>query len=253
MLELRKAGLGVASISYDSQATLKRFADAHHIEYPLLSDQGSVVIRKFGLFNTNIPEGNMFYGIPFPGDYVLAPDGTVTGKHFLPDYQTRPTASEILLDDFDVVGGKASVTIGAEDVRAKISLSNDKAAPGQELGTALDITIGPGWHIYGEPLPKNYVATSVIFNDDVVAKQSWSMPRATPIEFEALGETLPVYAGTFRAKGTILISRRLKPGEYKVAGTLKFQECNDTTCNLPQEVLFEIPITVGQMDPGLKK
>ncbi len=249
---MRKAGLGVASISYDPEATLKRFADAHHIAYPLLSDHGSAVIRKFGLLNTNIPEGNMFYGIPFPGDYVLAPDGTVTDKHFLPNYQTRPTASEILLADFDV-GGKGSVTVGAEDVRAKISLSNDKAAPGQELGTALDITIAPGWHIYGEPLPKNYVATSVVFNDDVVAKQSWSLPPATPLEFKALGETLPVYAGTVRGKGAILISGRLKPGEYKVGGTLKFQECNDSICKLPQQVSFEIPITVEPMVSGLKK
>ena len=72
---------------------LKRFADAHHITYPLLSDRGSAVIQKFGIFNSNIPEGNMFYGVPFPGDFVLAADGTVTDKHFLPNYQTRPTAA----------------------------------------------------------------------------------------------------------------------------------------------------------------
>ena len=77
---MQKAGLGVAAVSYDSNATLKRFADAHQITYPLLSDPGSGVIRKFGILNTNIPEGNMFYGIPFPGDYLLAADGTVKDK-----------------------------------------------------------------------------------------------------------------------------------------------------------------------------
>jgi hypothetical protein len=250
---LRKAGLGVASVSYDPEATLKRFAHAHHIAYPLLSDRGSAVIRKFSLLNSNIPEGNMFYGIPFPGDYVLAPDGTVTDKHFLPNYQTRATASGILLADFNLVSDRETVTIEAEDVRAKISLSNDKAAPGQELGTALDVTIAPGWHIYGEPLPQNYVATSVTFSGDVVAKQSLSLPRAMPREFKALDETLPVYEGTLRGKGTILISGRVKPGEHKVGGLLKFQECNDTICKLPQEVSFEIPIRVNEMVSGLKK
>lgn len=250
---MRKAGLGVASITYDPEVTLKHFAEAHHIAYPMLSDQGSVVIRKFGLQNMNIPEGNLFYGMPFPGCYVLAPDGTVTDKHFLPNYQTRPTASGILLADFGVVGSRGSVTIGAEDVRAKISLSSAKTVPGQELGAALEITIAPGWHIYGEPLPKNYVATSVVFSGDAVAKQSWSLPPATPLEFRALGETLPVYAGTVRGKGTILISGRVKPGEDKVSGILKFQECNDEICKLPQQVPFEIPIMVEQMVPGLKK
>ncbi len=253
MPELRKAGLGIAAVSYDPVSTLRRFADAHHVTYPLLSDQGSVVIRKFEILNTNMPEGNMFYGIPFPGDYVLAPDASVIDKHFLPDYQTRPTASEILLTDFNVATGAGSVIVGAEDVRAKISLSNDKAAPGQELGVAVDITIAPGWHIYGEPLPENYIATNVKFAGDAVGEQSFSLPPAKPVEFKVLGETLPVYEGSIRGKGTILVARRLKPGDYTLAGTLKFQECNDTICKLPREVAFQIPIKVEGMVLGLKK
>ena len=250
---MQKAGLGVASISYDSEATLKRFADAHHIVYPLLSDQGSAVIRKYGILNENMPAGNMFYGIPFPGDYVLAPDGTVKDKHFLANYEVRPTASGILLTDFNVVSGKASATVSAEDVQAKIALSSDKTAPGHELGVAVDIAIAPGWHIYGQPLPENYVATNITFGSDIVAKQTLDLPPAVPLEFKALGETLPVYEGSFRATGTILISSRLKPGDYKLGGTLKFQECNDTICKIPQEVAFEIPIKVEGMVPGLKK
>jgi len=39
------------------------------------------VIRAFGIFNTNIPEDHkMMYGIPFPGDYLLTPDGIVRDK-----------------------------------------------------------------------------------------------------------------------------------------------------------------------------
>jgi hypothetical protein len=250
---LQKAGLGVAAVSYDSKDTLKRFADAHQITYPLLSDPGSAVIRKFGILNTNIPEGNMFHGIPFPGDYLLAADGTVKNKYFLPNYQTRPTASGILLADFNVVGDKASVHIGAEDVQAKISVSSDQPAPGQELGVVVDIAIAPGWHIYGEPLPQNYVATSLTFSGDAVAQQSIALPPAVPLEFKALGETLPVYEGSFQSRGSIVISGRVKPGNSKIAGTLRFQECNDTICKLPQEVPFEIPIKIEAMVPGLKK
>jgi AhpC/TSA family/Disulphide bond corrector protein DsbC len=251
--DLKKAGLGVVAISYDSQSTLQRFANAHHITYPLLSDQGSAVIRKFGILNTNIPEGNMFYGIPFPGDYVLAPDGTVKDKHFLDDYQVRPTASGILLTEFDVVSGKAAVVVDADDVSATISLSSEKTTPGQELGVAVDIEVAPGWHIYGTPLPENYVATSVTFDSDIAAAQSLTFPLAVPLEFKALGETLPVYEGSIHAKGTVLISRRLKPGDRKLTGKLKFQECSDTTCKIPQQVAFEIPIKVEAMVPGLKK
>jgi hypothetical protein len=91
------------------------------------------------------------------------------------------------------------------------------------------------------------------FAGDVVAEQSFAMPPATPHEFKALGETLPVYAGSVKAKGTILIKGRTPPGDYKVGGTLRFQECNDTICKVPQEVPFEIALKVEGMVPGLKK
>ncbi len=64
----------------------------------MLSDVGSKVIRAFGIFNTNVPENHpMMYGIPFPGDYLIAPDGTVRDKLFLPDYQRRASASELVV------------------------------------------------------------------------------------------------------------------------------------------------------------
>jgi hypothetical protein len=34
---------------------LRRFSAAYHISYPMLSDSGSVVIRDFGILNTNVP------------------------------------------------------------------------------------------------------------------------------------------------------------------------------------------------------
>ena len=83
------------SISYDSPAVLARFAGAHQITFPLLSDKGSAVIRRYGILNTNIPSTHTFYGIPFPGEYMVAPDGRVADKGFLPSLEDRGTASEV--------------------------------------------------------------------------------------------------------------------------------------------------------------
>jgi peroxiredoxin len=84
---------------------LTRFARAHQITFPMLSDKGSAVIRRYGILNTNIPPTHTFYGIPFPGEFLVAPDGRVADKVFLPDFQDRATASEVLLKDFGIGAG----------------------------------------------------------------------------------------------------------------------------------------------------
>jgi peroxiredoxin len=50
-------GIQIAAITYDSPAVLKHFAERRGITYPLLSDEGSRVIRAFGILNETIPPG----------------------------------------------------------------------------------------------------------------------------------------------------------------------------------------------------
>ncbi len=116
-----------------------------------------------------------------------------------------------------------------------------------------DFSIASGWHIYGRPLPENYTATSIEFDGDTVAGQALAFPTPEKLTFEALGETLPVYHGDFRAKGRILIRSGLKPGEYRLKGKLKFQECSKDVCKIPQAIAFEIPLRIEAMTPPAPK
>jgi len=210
----------------------------------MLSDKGSAVIRRYGIFNTNIPPTHVFYGIPFPGEYLVAPDGRVRDKVFLPSFQDRATASEVLLKDFGTDAGGDAVEVKSDETSARIRLSDSTAFSGQELAVAADFAIQPGWHIYGQPLPKGYVPTAISFENAMVAQQSFDFPKPTPIKFVALGETLPAYTGDFKAIGKVLLREKLPAGEHQLAGKLKFQECNDQICKLPQTVGFEIPLTI---------
>jgi hypothetical protein len=242
----------VAAVSYDSPAILKKFAEQYRIGFPMLSDKGSAVIRSYGILNTNIPEGHRFYGIPFPGDFLIGADWRVRGKLFMPDYQSRASASEVLLHDFGETNGGQAATVKTEVVAATITLSAGSAVIGRQLGVAADFSIAPGWHIYGEPLPENYVATKIVFDDDFVSGQSFEFPAATPIEFKALGETLAAYSGTIRATGRIVIKSSVKPGDYQLRGVMRFQECGDDVCNLPQKIAFELPIKIEAMTAAAK-
>ncbi len=150
----------------------------------------------------------------------------------------------LMLAPMSARASAVSAAVQVQDVQAQIALASAKVAPGHEVGVTVDIAIAPGWHIYGNPVPAEFVPTSVSFDSPVIAKQQIKFPPSTPVKFEGLGQTLPVYQNSVKAAGTVLIDPKTKPGEYQVAGTFKFQECNDNICKIPQVTKFEIPLTV---------
>ena len=209
----------------------------------------------------------MMYGMPWPGDYLIAPDGTVRDKLFLRSYEHRPSASEVVLRHFDSAGAN-SVEIKAGVLNATVSLSTARCFPGQELGLELDLRLEPGWHIYGKPLPANYQAVDLILESPLIGEQSLELPAPQPVLLPALGETLPVYSGGLKAHGKVGIKwsppmplpflkglgEKIEPGLYEIAGTLRFQACSDDVCEMPQSVKFVLPLTIeAGVPPAPKK
>lgn len=206
----------------------------------------------------------MMYGIPFPGTYLLAPDGTVLEKVFEPDYYRRPSASEFVFRAISDTTVDNSTQIATDVLEATISLSTDRCYPGQEIGVALRIRLRRGWHIYGAPVPDRYHATEVSFDRGIVDQVAIDLPPATPRLLKALGETLPVYADEVAAIGRLRIrtsppdelaflgdwvGERIKPGPYTVSGTLRFQVCSDAACDVPRALRFELPLTIEAPTP----
>jgi len=145
------------------------------------------------------------------------------------------------------------VTVKADDVQAKSTLSGTRIYSGQQLRVEVEFAIEPGWHIYGRPLPEGYTPTSVKFDDALISSQALAFPKPTPVKFEVLGETLPVYQGDFKASGMLRLKQELPPGDHTLTGTLEFQECNDTLCKMPRTVRFEIPIRIETLVPATPK
>ena len=65
---MKKQGLGLVAISYDSQQVLAAFAQKYGITFPLLSDVGSQVIERYGILNTEAT--GVAKGIAYPGIFV---------------------------------------------------------------------------------------------------------------------------------------------------------------------------------------
>jgi len=139
-----------------------------------------------------------------------------------------------------------SVVVKGDDVTAKVALSGSKTKPGGQVGVTVSFDVALGWHIYGEPLPTEFTTTKVKFDDQLLQNQAVTMPKPTPLKFESLGETYPVYTGKFDATGKVALKPSVGPGDYKLSGTIEFQECNDNMCKMPQSLHFEVPVTVAK-------
>jgi hypothetical protein len=247
-LLLESNDLRIAAVSYDSQEILQAFAEKHGIGFPLLSDHDSAVIRRFGIFNANIAPGLRAHGVPHPVDYLVAPDGIVIRKYFVPNYQHRVTASAVILREFGAIGEHAAaVTLRSGALTVEIGFSGAKAFAGQEIGFFAKFKLDGVWHVYGNPLPGAYAATSIAFDDPGIARQSFELPEAQPMKISALDETLPAYSGSFQGLGSLLLKFPFPAGLTMLRGKLRFQQCSDTSCEPPETISFELPLTIEPM------
>ena len=237
---LENNGVRIAAVSYDSQEVLKGFQAKHGIGFPLLSDQGSVAIRRFGILNTNIAPELRAYGVPHPVEYLVAPDGTVIRKYFVANYQHRVTGASVALREFGRVGEDAPVTkLRSGALTVEIALASARAFAGQEISFLAKFELEPGWHVYGAAVGDDYTPTSIYFDDPNVVRQSLEFPPA--IE---LAGTL-VHGGSFQALGSLLLKFPMPAGRTVLLGQLRFQQCTDRLCEAPQSIPFELPLTIG--------
>ncbi|HUN58535.1 MAG TPA: protein-disulfide reductase DsbD domain-containing protein [Candidatus Binataceae bacterium] len=172
-----------------------------------------------------------------------APLRAQSGTISLPDGSDSPPATNAVR----AIPTKDGVDLKADDVQAAIRVANpSKVRPGGIVDVTIHFTVAPGWHIYGSPLPagEDITSTTMSFDQSVAAHQSISMPPPTPMRFDALNETLPVYQGSFAASAQLQLPTGIKPGTQALPGTLSFQECNNTLCKMPRQVSFNLPINV---------
>ena len=158
----RAAGIEVFAVSYDSIETISTFCTRYGIEYHFLSDEGSRVIRDLGILNTLVRPDESVYGIPYPGTYVLDADGSVTAKFFNREYQVRESVPFLLRtalnDSPDIdVGARATSDAGAESpVSVTAWLNTPDLKFRQRTEVVVELTIAPGFHVYGQPTPDGY-------------------------------------------------------------------------------------------------
>ena len=228
------------AISYDPVETLKTFAEKHNIIYPILSDVNGDVIRAFDIFNHLVPEGHRWYGVPFPGTYMVDVNGLVIDKSFYADYGVRDSVARMLQKTFQIDSrGLPVQTIENDDLKARAYLSSNTIRRGQVQTFTLNIAIKNNRHIYAPQVTGGYIPTSLTF-DPVEDVTFGTLTYPDPIQKELLGETVSLYEKHLRLTTTIENKRR---EDFTLRAHLDYQACDDKECYMPQRLTIELPIT----------
>ena len=247
--EFEAAGVRVFAISPEPVRRHARFADEFGIAYPLLSDEDSAVIKRYGILNTLIDPDEELYGLPFPGVYLTDTAGRVVQKYFHQHYRTRETAARILRGDLDMpvdlgghptVKGRAgvSVTLGAPDLKTY-----------QRVDVVVRLELPEGQHAYGEPAPPGYVPTSVrVSGPEELIVDEATFPPTRPLLVEALNEELYVFEGDIEIR---------VPVSYPVADAragdvlpldveVRYQACDERQCFIPTTERLRLEAPIGR-------
>jgi hypothetical protein len=253
------------AISYDSVAVLRDFAVSHGITYPLLADEGSHVIRALGLLNARVQEDHAHYGIPpnprhvdlpYPGVFVLDADGRVGQKRFYESYRERETGGGLIAQALGTFAEPVAPADAAGPVvRARAWLDSPTYAFFQRLALTVDLTITPGFHVYGAPASPGLVPLSVEIAPIAgleVGPVTWPAPQR--FQMPELGDQLWVYHGTVRGTLPLTFTGAPGGGDHVVGVTVRYQACDESTCFVPSSLGLEVSVRevalVGRSLPG---
>ena len=245
--EFAKLGLGVAALSYDSVAVLHNFAERKGIAYPLLSDPDSAIIRRVGIFNDTVPRGNFFYGIPWPGVFVLDKDGRVKAKYFEQDFRQRYSSADILVHLFGFAPGAARADVNGHLAQVTTSASNIAVHSGERIALVAEVNLRPGVHVYA-PGVEGYIPIDWRLDSSPayqVHDVEW--PPSHILYLKAIDEKVPVYEGRIRLVRDVTIGGAAD-GPLTIAGAFRYQACDDHMCYKPETLPLKWTLTVEPHD-----
>ena len=249
-------GLKLAVISYDSPAILKDFSERHGIDFPLLADPKSAVIRSFKVLNAEAK--GMTKGMAYPGFFYIDESGVIREKYFEAKYTDRFTANNIIGKLFPELTEEVTQTVELPHLRLRLTQSDHAVAPGSRVTLAAEIELPAGVHVYS-PGVTGYKAIQLALQPRAEIELSEaSYPSSKLLYLEAIQERVPVFEGKFRITQDVTVTpsetrdvvRALVSAQktISVAGELKYQACDKTTCYPPTSVPVKWQLQILPLD-----
>lgn len=261
---LRKDGLGLVGISYDSQEILAAFTEQHGITFPLLSDVGSATIKRYGILNTVAEEGlgpngkdpeviarvklyvsanganERQRGIPFPGTFIVDRSGRVKARFFEDSYTVRNTVSNIRVRLNEVNSSVAATRVQSAHLDVVTYPSDSAVAPGNRFSIVAQVTPHKGVHVYAPGAANYKVIDFKVLPSQYIRALPPGYPPSEVYFFKPLNERVPTYQKPFTITQQIVLDGSAatrealaKQSAITIGGALTYQACDDRLCYDP--------------------
>jgi hypothetical protein len=238
-------------VSYDAVAILRDFAASHGITYPLLSDEGSHVMRALELINARVQEDHAAYGIapnprhvglPYPGVFVLDRNGVITEKRFHESYRERETGAGLVAQALGIDTPPAGSVARADGatVNARAWLDSPTYAFFQRLTLTVELSVATGHFVYGHP-EKEGLPVSIEVEPIAGAQVG---PARWPAARRVSGANGPRWVHEGVVRGTVPLTFAAAPGggDHVLGVTLHYQACGDGSRLEPASIRLAVPI-----------
>ncbi len=249
-----KQGIKLAGISYDSVEILKYFSDRRKIDFPLLSDPDSKIIRMYQVLNSEAIGPNA--GMARPGYFFIDPEGMIREKFFEAKYRERLTGNTVLSKIFPELGEEVTDTVEAPHLQLSVGQSDRVAVPGNLVTLTAEVRLPPAVHVYA-PGTKGYKTVKLVVDPlpDFELRQA-SYPAAKILYLPAIKERVPVFEGAFRIRQQLKVNSMAEFSsalgadgkKVTVKGKLEYQACDSKICFLPATVPVEWQLQIEPLD-----
>lgn len=248
------AGAAVYSLSYDEADALADFRDAYGITYTMLSDPDSRVIRELGVLNTLIKaDDHPWFGLPFPGTYLVDEDGIVSQKFFGNNFALR-IGPEMLLRALrpDAQAGSAAARELPAKTTTKIFLDGERLIVSVLRELVARIEVPAGRYLYAAPAPAGKLAVDLLLKEHprlVVGEVS--APESKPLKLAGSAEVIRVYDGVVELRVPLAVNTNLADAaiyqqeDITFSGELRWQTGGSEDSDAPQREKFELTTAVG--------
>lgn len=233
---------------------MKYFADRRKINFPLLADPGSGILRAYHVVNEEAT--GQYKGMARPGYFFIDTQGVIREKFFEAKYRERLSGNNVIAKLFPELGQEVQDTVEAPHLQLTVGQSDRAGYPGSNITLTAEVRLPPDVHVYA-PGTKGYKPIDLVIEPAPgIQLKPAVYPRSKILYLPAINERVPVFDDTFRISQDLQVATAADFSNslgadgktITVSGKLEYQACDSKICFLPTSVPVQWQLQVLPLD-----